>query len=121
MPRKPPDPVPTIVEPKRETLRRYGLSIEEWRGILRRQGGVCAICQRVPKSGRLVVDHHHAPKWKRMHPKKRRFFVRGLTCFICNGKCVSKHVTLAKARNVVAYLEAYEVRLAMDLDNWGVF
>jgi len=55
----------------RERARRYGLTLEEYRAILARQGGVCAICRRADR--RLCVDHCHATGK-----------VRGFLCGPCN-------------------------------------
>lgn len=105
-------PVPTnpIRVPTQGTLKKYGLTVEEWWQILSSQGEVCAICKRRPKSGRYVIDHEHVPKWRKMKSEDRRKFVRGILCFLCNGKCVSKHVTLEKAQNTVLYLKSYKKR-----------
>jgi Recombination endonuclease VII len=55
----------------RERARRYGLSLEEFRAILERQGNACAICER---SGvRLYIDHCHVTR-----------MVRRLLCGKCN-------------------------------------
>jgi Recombination endonuclease VII len=55
----------------RERARRYGLSLEEFRAILGRQGNACAICKR---SGvRLYIDHCHDTR-----------MVRRLLCGKCN-------------------------------------
>jgi hypothetical protein len=55
----------------RERARRYGLSLEEFRAILERQGNACAICRR---SGvRLYIDHCHDTR-----------MVRRLLCGKCN-------------------------------------
>jgi Recombination endonuclease VII len=55
----------------RERARRYGLSLEEFRAILARQGNACAICKR---SGvRLYIDHCHDTR-----------MVRRLLCGKCN-------------------------------------
>jgi hypothetical protein len=55
----------------RERARRYGLSLEEFRAILERQGNACAICRR---SGvRLYIDHCHVTR-----------MVRRLLCGKCN-------------------------------------
>lgn len=106
MPTLPPEiRVPTV-----GTLRKYGMIAEEWLDIVRRQGNCCSICRRVPKSGRLAIDHQHVPKWKKMVPSERRRYVRGIVCFLCNGKCVSKWVTLERAVSVVRYLREYERR-----------
>ncbi len=100
-----------VVAPKPATLRRYGLSLDEWRAILARQGNSCAICRKVPASGRLHTEHAHVKGWKKMPPAQRKRFVRGVACFMCNTQLLGRGLTLAKARNVVAYLEAFEARL----------
>lgn len=98
--------------PKPETLEKYGLSETDWLAILERQGGVCAVCKRPPTTGRLCVDHDHVKGFKAMPPEKRRLYTRGLLCFFCNKFYVGRAITPQKARNVVAYLEAYEQRKA---------
>ena len=100
--------------PTKATLRKYGLTESEWLAILKRQGNVCAICKRMPKSGRWVTDHHHVPKFKKRPPEQRKTFVRGIVCPFCNSHCIGRFMTLAKARNIVVYLEAYQRRLVSD-------
>ena len=39
--------------------QKYGITLEEYTDRLLAQGGVCAICQRPPKSKSLHVDHDH--------------------------------------------------------------
>lgn len=92
------------------TLRRYGMTQNEWLGILTAQGNVCPICGRFPQSGRFVVDHEHVRGWKKMKAEDRRRYVRGIVCFLCNGKCLSKWTTRARAEAVVRYLKKYERR-----------
>ena len=104
------EPVPSIVVPTKGTLRRYGMTAEEWLGIVESQGGKCPICKRIPKSGRLVIDHQHVPGWKKKRPEERRRYVRGIVCFLCNGKCLSKWTTKDRAMAVVQYLIKYERR-----------
>lgn len=99
-----------VLQPTKQTLAKYGLTLAEWKSILKSQGGVCAICRRVPPSRRLVVDHFHIRGWKKMKPAERKGYVRGLACFMCNGKCLSRHMTLTRAEYVAAYLRAYEQR-----------
>lgn len=54
--------------------RKFGISIEQYEGMFRRQLGVCAICKKPNLDGkRLAVDHHHGTG-----------IVRGLLCDICN-------------------------------------
>lgn len=62
-------------------LRKFNITLEEYKDLLNRQGGVCAICgekERVvrrAKSGQemLAVDHCHETGK-----------IRGLLCFKCN-------------------------------------
>lgn len=100
-----------VREPKLATLRRYGLTIEEWREILARQGNVCAVCRKMPPSGRLCVDHEHVPRWKKMPPEDRKRRVRGILCWTCNHYYVGRGITIQKAENVVDYLRRYDWRL----------
>lgn len=61
---------------RRHVLKRlYGLTVEQYEAMYRAQGGVCAICSRVPsgKKDRLAVDHCHESG-----------AVRGLLCDACN-------------------------------------
>lgn len=102
--------------PSQGTLRRYGLDVRSWLAILESQGNVCAICKRVPPSGRWVIDHEHVKGWKKMTPSERKKYVRGVLCFLCNGKCVSKHVTLERAINTVAYFKQYNQRRPKDIE-----
>jgi hypothetical protein len=55
----------------KERARRYGLSLDDYRAILARQGNACAICKK--PGGRLCIDHSHATGK-----------VRGLLCSKCN-------------------------------------
>jgi hypothetical protein len=107
----------TATVPKPATLKRYGLTADEWLAILERQGGVCAICRKLPTTGRLCVEHQHAPKWRHMPDDERKRYVRGLCCYVCNTQYLGRGLTVEKARNVVAYLEAFEARLAAANDN----
>jgi hypothetical protein len=55
----------------------YGISLVEFEARAKAQGGLCAICRRLPigrgKGDLLVVDHCHG-----------RGHVRGLLCGNCN-------------------------------------
>lgn len=97
-------------DPKPATLKRYGLTLEEWQAMLARQGGTCAVCRRAPTTGRLCVDHEHVKGWKAMPPEERKQYVRGLLCFWCNHAYVGRGITVDKAINIVRFLNAYEER-----------
>lgn len=96
--------------PTPATLKKYGYTEEEWRAMLIEQGGVCAICEKAPQSGILHFDHEHVRGWKKMPPEKRKLYVRALICQFCNRFVMARTMTLAKARNIVAVLEAYYKR-----------
>lgn len=97
-----------IETPSKATLAKYGLSEQEWRNILERQGGVCAICKKEPSKGRLCIDHEHVKNWKKLPSEQRKLYVRGLLCWFCNHYYVGRCITIEKAENVVTYLKHYE-------------
>lgn len=97
----------TLRVPTEKTLRKYGMSLADWEAMVLEQGCACYVCEKVPPSGRLCIDHEHAKGWKAMPPEKRRTFVRGLLCWTCNHYYVGRSITVSKARRVVSYLERY--------------
>lgn len=99
-----------MTTPTKITLNKYGLSVTEWEAILEAQGGRCAICKKVPSTGRFVTDHEHVRGWKAMPPEKRKLYVRGITCWWCNETLLARGVTVEKARNLVDYLHRYETQ-----------
>lgn len=99
-----------FISPSPATLKKYGLTLDDYACLVSVQGWVCAICGKPPKGGRFRVDHHHAAGWKKMPPSRRKTFVRGLTCWWCNKTHLGRGITVEKARAVVRYLEAYEER-----------
>ena len=91
-------------------MKKYGLTADEWIALATKQGNVCAICGKLPKSGRLHTDHFHLPGWKKLPPEERKKFVRGLACQLCNRFYLARGMTAEKARALVVYLDAFEVR-----------
>ena len=76
---------------------RYGLSPNDYRKMVRQQGGVCAICK---KAGReLVIDHCHATN-----------VVRRLLCRKCNNGLGQFDDDPDVLRAAAAYLEAFRAR-----------
>jgi hypothetical protein len=80
----------------RHELKRYGLTLEQYRALEKKQRGLCALCGKPPLVGkracgkekqapRLCVDHDHA-----CCPGKRSCgkCVRGLLCHWCNSHVV---------------------------------
>lgn len=96
--------------PTLSTLHKYGLTTESFEAILTRQGGVCAICKKVP-NGHWCIDHDHRKGWKKMPPEQRALYVRGVLCWFCNHYYVGRSITVEKAKNVVKYLVDYEERI----------
>lgn len=101
---------PGVVLPNRGTLRRYGLTALEWVRLLLAQGGVCAVCGKVPRTGKFNTDHEHVRGWKRMPPEERKRHVRGMLCHFCNHYYAGRGITVAKAEAVVRYLKAHGER-----------
>lgn len=97
--------------PRPETLRKYGLTLEDFNELYTLQGGKCAICEK-PFTKTICIDHNHVRNWKHMTPENRKRHVRGLLCFFCNKYYVGRSITVRKARNVVTYLEKHEARIA---------
>lgn len=92
-----------------QVLRReYGITLDDYNQMVRKQGNRCAICRRAEssKSGggrtrRLSVDHDHATG-----------AVRGLLCQRCNTVVWSledNHVTITA---VTAYIEEWRATFA---------
>lgn len=85
------------------TVRRYGLTLEQYAELLKRQNGVCAICgepETLVRKGTLcalTIDHDHETGQ-----------VRGLLCNNCN-----RGIGLLKdnpdvLRHAASYLERFE-------------
>ena len=100
--------------PSKATVKKYGLTINEWWEIAKRQGEVCFICGKLPKREILAVDHFHVKNFKKMPPEEKRMYVRGLLCLCCNLRVLPKGTTLEKLRRAVIYLENFEKKLAED-------
>lgn len=111
MPRPGPSGRVSYCLPRAATLRRYGLTVEDWLEILNRQGGVCAVCGKTPRTGRFNTDHDHVRGWKRMPPERRKLHVRGLLCHFCNHYYMGRCITVAKAEAVAEYLRQHQQRL----------
>lgn len=100
-----------IRPPTDATLRRYGLDRGDWSHIACViQGGLCPLCKLPLALRSLVIDHAHVKGFKRMKPERKRQHIRGVLHNYCNRRLVRKQLTLDKARNLVAYLEAHARR-----------
>lgn len=104
-----------LITPTTTTLKRYGLTEAEWRAMADVQNHACYVCRLEPKKGRLCIDHEHAKGWKKMPPEQRKLWVRGLLCFFCNTRYLGRGISIARAKNVVSYLEAHAERIKVHL------
>ena len=59
---------PDIIRPQPSTVAKYGMSLDDFEVMLDEQGGVCGVCGKVPKTGRLVIDHVHRQGYKLLSP-----------------------------------------------------
>lgn len=75
---------------KAQRLKKYGLSLEEFRARLEAQGGLCAICRIAPAE---AVDHDHATRQ-----------VRGLLCHHCNHGLGKFRENVTILENAIRYL-----------------
>lgn len=86
------------------------MSLIEWIDLLNKQGCVCVICNKVPSTGRFVTDHEHVKGWKNLPPNERKKYVRGILCWYCNNKTLTKGITVEKLKNAIDYLNGYRSR-----------
>jgi len=96
--------------PTKTTLKKYGLTEQDYIDMYNEYDGACHVCLEKSKNATraLHIEHQHVKGWKQMPPEQRRLYVRGLACFICNFRILTKGVTLKRLRNAVKYLERYE-------------
>lgn len=95
--------------PRPETLKKYGLTLADFNELYNLQGGKCPICEKTLEK-RICIDHNHIRGWSKMTPENRKKHVRGLVDWFCNHYYLGRSITAQKAKNVVAYLEAFEAR-----------
>ena len=80
-------------------LRLYGITLEEYQGMLTKQKGLCSICQEPLDCGRnTAVDHNHSTS-----------VVRGLLCSKCNIGVGQFRDSPDLLRRAAAYLETANV------------
>lgn len=83
---------------KSKLKREYGISLEEYDGMLSKQGGVCAnngcMARKSRQGFRLNVDHDH-----------KTGEVRGLLCSDCNLSLGMLGDDVGKIAGLISYLE----------------
>ena len=95
----------------RKMVQKYGISEEEYQALLKKQGGVCAICQkpekitdhRTGKPRALAVDHDHS--CCSSTTKACGKCIRGLLCLKCNTVLGKMGDDPALLRRAADYLE----------------
>jgi hypothetical protein len=100
-----------IKVPRPASLRKYGLDAAAYVEIAARQNFACFVCEKLPPSLTLDVDHQHVRGFAKLPPAQRRRHVRGLLCRFCNMRLVAKGMTAAKAARVALYLAAFDARM----------
>jgi hypothetical protein len=99
-----------ITPPAPSTLARYGLSAEEWLGLLAEQGWKCPICLKDAADIKLNTDHEHARGWGKMRPEMKKQYTRGILCSYCNYRRVHSTNTGEICQRISDYVFAYEKR-----------
>jgi hypothetical protein len=72
---------------------KWGITEEQYNGILKQQRGGCAICERPPTTVSLAVDHDHITGR-----------IRGLLCYRCNHFLVGRHRDPDLVQRIADYL-----------------
>lgn len=96
--------------PAQQTLKKYGLSEEEWIKLYNKYGGRCHVCLKKPKNPTRAMhtDHEHVKGWAKMPPEERKKYVRGLSCYVCNRFRLTRGTNTGTAKNLYAYLKRYQ-------------
>jgi hypothetical protein len=98
--------------PSAATLKKYGLTQQEWIEIYIGQSGQCGVCHKDFQPGkRINVDHAHVRGWKQMAPESRKKYIRGLLCYTCNRFLTMRGVTSLKLIQGYNYMRSFEVRI----------
>lgn len=99
----------SIKEPRPVTLKKYGLSLDDWKELLAVQGYKCPICLNVLNKT-TNIDHYHSKNWKNLPPEKRKLYVRGVTCWYDNKNSLYKGISIEKLQRTLQYLMDFEKR-----------
>lgn len=100
-----------VKPPTRPTLRRYGLTVDDWLELAAGQGWKCPPCDRLLTPALYPnTDHEHVPGWKKLPDEERKRFVRGVLCARCNRFLVDSRLPADTSQRITNYLRAYEAR-----------
>jgi hypothetical protein len=93
--------------PSAATLKKYGLTLEQWERCFKAQGGKCSLCTKRFTPSRLpCVDHDH-----------RTGHVRGLLCQHCNYELGCLHDDAEWLQRAATYLRLPNFRLLLGPGN----
>lgn len=77
---------------RRYLLKKYGITLEQYKYLFTKQKGECAICKKKQKTS-LVVDHCHKSKK-----------IRGLLCITCNLSLGGFKDSIIQLKKAIKYL-----------------
>lgn len=89
-------------------LNQYGISLEDYKKLLEKQGGGCAICGTKPENNvhgtqkKLCIDHDHSCC---SGTKSCGKCIRGILCHKCNTAVGLLGDTAEGLKKAIAYLE----------------
>lgn len=96
------DPEASREKQRRDNIKRYGVTVEQFDAMLATQGGRCAICGTTEprrNHGRMAIDHDHATGR-----------VRALLCGDCNNGLGLFGDDADRLRKAATYLEQHSTR-----------
>ena len=86
-------------------LKRYGLTVDDYMELFRKQNGICKICQKPEIGGkRLAVDHDHSCCSGAYSCGK---CIRGLLCTKCNQALGMVADDISILESMIAYLKTF--------------
>lgn len=84
-------------------LRRvYGITLDEYRAIVKAQGGRCPVCRKPLHGISCPVDHSH-----------KTGEIRGVTCLHCNHRVIGRHTDWQLLARAAEYLASPPARRAI--------
>ena len=101
-----------ITTPSATTLRRYGLTADEWLQLLADQDWKCPICERDAAELTLNTDHEHVRGFDKMTEAEKKPYTRGILCAYCNHRRVHSSISADIAQRIANYIRRYEERKA---------
>jgi DNA-directed RNA polymerase subunit RPC12/RpoP len=99
-----------ITLPSPQTLRRYGITADQWLQLLADQGWKCPICLKTGPDVKWNTDHEHVRGWDKLSDKERARYTRGILCAYCNHRRVHSSNTAVIAFRIAVYIFKYELR-----------